>query len=57
MVGHQAVSNDFVVADGLVFTKNRQVSVIIFCIFEYSLFVDTAIDNMIDIKGTGFASR
>ena len=48
MIGHQTISDDLIAANWLIFTKNCQKLAVIIFIFEYLLFVDAAIDNVID---------
>ena len=55
VVGHQAVSEEFEAADGLIFAKSIQESFRIFGVFENILFVDAAIDNVVYTEGADFA--
>ena len=48
MIGHQTISDDLIAANWLIFTKNCQKLAVIIFIFEYLLFVDAAINNVID---------
>ena len=55
VVGHQAVSEEFEAADGLIFAKSIQKSFRIFGVFENILFVDAAINNVVYTEGADFA--
>ena len=55
MVGHQAVTEDLVAADRLVPAKDFQKLFKVFSIFENVLFVDAAIDDVVNTEGTDFA--
>ena len=55
VVGHQAVSEEFEAADGLIFAKSFQKSFRIFGVFENILFVDAAINNVVYTEGADFA--
>ena len=54
VVGHQAVSEEFEAADGLIFAKRLQKPFEVFSIFENILFVDAAINDVINAEGTVF---
>lgn len=55
MIGHQAVSENFITAFGLKFTENRQKLAVIIFVLKYSLFVNAAINYMINSKRADFA--
>ena len=55
VVGHQAVSEEFEAADGLIFAKRLQKPFEVFSVFENILFVDAAINDVINAEGTDFA--
>ena len=55
MVGHQAISEDLIIANRLILPKNCQKLAVIIIIFKDSLFADTAINDMIDTERTEFA--
>ena len=54
VVGHQAVSEEFEAADGLIFAKRLQKPFEVFSVFENILFVDAAINDVINAEGTDF---
>ena len=55
MIGHQTISENLIAAFGPKFTKNRQKLAVIIVVLEYSLFVNAAINNMINPERTDFA--
>jgi hypothetical protein len=55
VVGHQTVSNELIAANRLIFAQNGQKFAVIIVVFEYSLFVDAAVDDMVDVERTDFA--
>ena len=57
VVGHQAVSEEFEAADGLIFAKRLQKPFEVFSVFENILFVDAAINDVINAEGTVFTFR
>lgn len=57
VVGHQAVGKDLKVADGLIFTQNRQKLAVIIVICKNLLLVDASINNVINVEGTFFTLR
>lgn len=55
MIGHQTVSENFITAFGSKFSKNCQKFAVIIFVLKYSLFVNAAINNMINSKRADFA--
>ena len=55
VIGHQAVSEELEIADGLVFAKNFQILFVVFFGLEDILFVDAAYGDVIDAGRGDFA--